>query len=396
MIDTFKTGKDIYATISSIAFGVPYEDCLEFHPETHEYQPDGKAKRGVGKILVLGINYGMSHQAIGEKIYGDDDTISEEEKTKKAGEIYNAAMEGFPMLQQAIIGAQANAAKNGYTETILGRRRHFPDLQLPDYEFKPDKGYINPDVDPLNPETFKDKNEIPERIQKALLNELTGFKWKGQVYRRIKELAEVEHIKVIDNTRKKDETKRQIFNACIQGSAAELTKMAMLRLENDAEWKEIGGRLIIPVHDELIVEVPFEHREKGAEILKRSMEGAGSFLPFPISCDIEMTFRWYGLEVDDILSFDEPTAIDYDTMSESNIKWLQSRLFEQGYVMPVFKNDDGSKPIGIAAKGINGIMSDDLKSAINDYKQKYHLESDVEFIKHLDTLVTTGKVYFNL
>lgn len=166
--------------------------------------------------------------------------------------------------------------------------------------------------------------------------------------------------------------------------------MAMLRLETDPEWQEIGGRLILPVHDELIVEVPFEHREKGAEILKRSMEQAGSFLPFSISCDIEMTFRWYGLEVDDILSFEAPTSMDFDSMSESNIKWLQCRLFEQGYVMPVFKNEDGSKPIGIAAKGINGKLSDELKSAYADYIQKYDLTSDEQFIHHIDTLVCTG------
>lgn len=336
------------------------------------------------------INYGMSHQAIGEKIYGDDDTITEEEKTQKAKVIYEAAMEGFPDLQRAILGAQYRAAKYGYTETILGRRRHFPILQLPNYEFKPEKGYINPDIDPLNPETFKDKNAIPQRIQDSLLKELNSYKWKGQVFRRIKELSENEHIKVIDNTRKKDETKRQIFNAVIQGSAAELTKMAMLKLETDPEWIGIGGRLIIPVHDELIVEVPFEHREKGAEILKRCMEDAGSFLPFPISCDIEMTFRWYGLEVDDVLSFDEPMDLDYDNMSESNIKWLQSRLFEQGYVMPVFKNEDGSKPIGIAAKGINGKVSDDLKNACTDYMAKFGLTDVKLFFEHINTLVVKG------
>lgn len=54
MIKTFQDGKDIYATIASIAFNVPYEKCLEFHPETHEYQPDGKERRGVAKVLVLG------------------------------------------------------------------------------------------------------------------------------------------------------------------------------------------------------------------------------------------------------------------------------------------------------------------------------------------------------
>jgi hypothetical protein len=333
----------------------------------------------------------MSHQSIGEKIYGDDDTITEEEKTKKAKEIYEAAMEGFPDLQRAILGTQHNVERVGYTETILGRRRHFPVLQLPDYEFKPDRGYVNPDIDPLNPETFKEEDGIPKRIQDSLLKELKSYKWKGQVYRRIKELSEYSHIKVIDNTKKKDEAKRALFNAVVQGSAAELSKMAMLRLENDAEWIEIGGRLIIPVHDELIVEVPFEHRERGAAILKRCMEEAGNFLPFPISCDIEMTFRWYGLEVDDILSFEQPADMNFDTMSESNIKWLQSRLFEQGYVMPVFKNEDGSKPIGIAAKGINGKVSDDLINACEDYKHKYGITSDSQFFKHIDTLVVTGE-----
>ena len=54
MIKAFSEGKDIYATIASIAFNVPYEECLEFHPETHEYQKDGKARRGEAKTIVLG------------------------------------------------------------------------------------------------------------------------------------------------------------------------------------------------------------------------------------------------------------------------------------------------------------------------------------------------------
>lgn len=54
MIKAFKEGKDIYATIAAIAFNMPYEKCLEFHPDTHEYQPDGKARRGEAKTIVLG------------------------------------------------------------------------------------------------------------------------------------------------------------------------------------------------------------------------------------------------------------------------------------------------------------------------------------------------------
>ena len=53
-VDAFRTGKDVYATIASIALGFPYEECLEFHPVTGELQPEGKARRSVGKVLNLG------------------------------------------------------------------------------------------------------------------------------------------------------------------------------------------------------------------------------------------------------------------------------------------------------------------------------------------------------
>lgn len=54
MIDAFTHNKDIYATIASVSFGMPYEKCLEFHPETHEYQPEGKARRTEAKSILLG------------------------------------------------------------------------------------------------------------------------------------------------------------------------------------------------------------------------------------------------------------------------------------------------------------------------------------------------------
>ena len=332
----------------------------------------------------------MQGKALGEKIFGDDDSISEDERTKQANKVFDAVMTGFPVLKKAIADCRARTKQIGYSETILGRRRHFPNIQLPLYEFVAEEGYVNPDINPLDVNTLDNKEEIPERIQKALYKELTSYKYTGQVYKRIRQLHENNHIKVINNSKKIAEAERESWNNVIQGSAADLTKMAMLRLESDPEWQEIGGRLILPVHDELIVEVPFEHREKGAEILKRSMEQAGGFLPFPISCDIEMTFRWYGLEVDDILSYDRPESMDFDTMSESNVKWVQSRLFEQGYVMPVIKNHDGSKPIGVAAKGINGVVTDELKEACKDYMNKYSLTSDEQFMNHIDSLVTTG------
>lgn len=54
MIDAFSKNRDIYASIASVAFNQPYEKCLEFHPETHEYQPEGKARRSEAKTILLG------------------------------------------------------------------------------------------------------------------------------------------------------------------------------------------------------------------------------------------------------------------------------------------------------------------------------------------------------
>ena len=215
MIKTFQEGRDIYATLASAAFKVPYEDCLEFHPETHEYQAEGKSRRGIGKVLNLGISYGRSTESIAEMMFGSDETMTSEEKLKRAEEIYSSAMDGFPKLRDFIAGAQASAVKNGYTETILGRRRHHPNMQLPEFEFKPMPGYMNPDIDPLDPSTLKNKEAIPQRIIDKLTKEFKGYKYYGQIVKRTKALAE-EKIRVINNRSK-------ITDEDIQNTQGEIT-----------------------------------------------------------------------------------------------------------------------------------------------------------------------------
>lgn len=333
----------------------------------------------------------MSTPSIAELVFGDRDDMTEEQKLKEAQKIQDQLVKNMPTLQKCIADAQLRATKLGYTETILGRRRHFPDMQLPRYDFVPMKGYMNPDVDPLDPETMKNKDQIPQRIVDALKKEFASYKYYGLVVKRTKELAE-QHIKVVNNSRKIDETKREVFNAIIQGSAAELTKMAMLKLENDPEWKKYKGRFVIPVHDELIVECPFEYREKCAEILSRCMCEAGSFFPFPLTCDVETTFRWYGLPVDEVLEFDKPITLDKDKQTDSTIKWIQAMLVENEYILPKFNTPDGKKPQGIAAEGVNGVWTEDIEKAIADYKQRYRLVTDEEFIDHIERKVCKGVI----
>lgn len=388
MVKAFKEGKDIYATIASLAFNLPYEKCLEFHPETKEYQPDGKARRGEAKTIVLGICYGRSVVTIGEQLFGKDKTMSDEEKTKKAQAVYDAVLNAFPNLRALMIKAQGDATKLGYVETILGRRRHIPDMQLPEFEFKAMSGYVNPDIDPLDVTTLANKSEIPERIVAQLEKEFSNFKYYGQIVKRTKQLYE-EKIKVTNNRQKITEASRQCVNSIIQGSAAELTKMAILRLQSDERWKSIGGRLLVPVHDELICEVPIDKWKEGGEILSAVMSEAGDFLPFPISCDVTTSLRWYGLEYPCQYKQPEVLCADLDDFSPDEIKWIQYHLFENEYILPVYKDENGEKPRGDAASGINGVVSDDMKNAIIDYINRYNITSD-QFIDHIKQKVTYG------
>lgn len=371
MIQSFIEGKDIYGSIASIAFQVPYEQCLEFHPETGEYQPDGKARRGEAKTIVLGICYGRSVITIADQLYGKDKTMTDEEKVKKAQNVYDSVLNAFPQLRTLMFSTQRMASEKGYVETILGRRRHIPDMMLPEFEFVPTKGYVNPDVDPLDVSTLHLKDKIPDRIVAQLQKEFKGYKYFGQIARRTKELYE-EGIRVINNRQKITDASRKCVNSVVQGSAADQTKMAILMLENDEEWKKIGGRLLLPVHDELIAEVPIEHAKRGGELLSGLMCEAASFLPFPSKCDVTTTLRWYGLEYPP--QYPKPT--DVNTTNEDEIKWIQYHLFEMEYILPIIKNPDGSKPRGDAASGINGIRTPDMEEAIKNYISKNRIHPD--------------------
>lgn len=330
----------------------------------------------------------MSANSIAEMLFSDDETLDDVQKLKKAEAIQAKLTRGFPELSAAIENAKLCAAKYGYTETILGRRRHLPDMQLPRFEFKAMDGYVNPDIDPLDPETLTNKSEIPERILKQLTAEFSRLKYYGQIVKRTKELAE-QKIRVINHTREIEAASRECFNGIIQGSAADLTKMAILKLENDPEWKRIGGKFILPVHDELIAEVPFKYREEGERLLAKNMQDAGNFMPFPLKCDVETTFRWYGLSVDEILSHDKPTTFDVESFSEENIKWIQCMLIENEYVLPKFPNPDGSKLIGAAAEGVNGKWSPEMDAAIQKYIDWHGITHD-EFIDHIERKVIYG------
>lgn len=378
MCEGFAHGKDAYALIASVSFNMPYEKCLEFHPDTHEYQPDGKARRSEAKSILLGVLYGRSIPSIADQLYGKRDDMTDEQKQKAAQKVFDAVMNAFPGLRNLMINTQNHASQYGYTETILGRRRHLPDMQLPEFEFKAMKGYVNPDVDPLDVSTLENRDEIPKHVVDDLKKEFGKYKYYGQIAKRTKQLYEEEHIRVINNRPKINDATRQCVNSVVQGSAADLTKMAILNLCNNKRWQEIGGRLLVPVHDELITEVPAQYSEEGAKILSDCMCGAASFMPFPITCDVETSYRWYGMEYP--CPYPKPESLT-DCNSEV-IKWIQYHLVEMEYKLPVYKDENGEKPRGDAAKGVNGVESPEMKAAIDDYIKSRHISSE----KFIDTI----------
>ncbi len=635
MIQAFKDGKDIYATIASLAFHKSYEECLEFHPITGEYQPEGKMRRNSAKTIVLGITYGRSVPSIGQQLYGHDDSMSDEDKTAEAQKVYDSVMRAFPALEKLMKNSQAFARKHGYTETILGRRRHLPDMMLDEFEFEPLPGYVNPNIDPLDISTLNQESGIPKEKIAELKAEFSKYKYFGQIAKRTKELYNNESIRVINNRPKINDAKRQCVNcvdieteiltlngwktvdqinqgdqilsyslatnklvldniqainvydndefkvyhlynaafdakatldhrwvmrnfdtnkvrfydtshilkfhrpryhilrvadyylenattdidisefkskfyaneltcsdifsltsnqaksiyddfksnesksgcvdfeleeladkfqilcliaghtsnkrkhvthykkrddkviwkvACskrelnqtaridlmkkeeetvnkvwcvtteqgtwiarrdgkyyitgnsiIQGSAADFTKTALIKVMDDPKWAEIGGEVLTVVHDEIVAQVPLENWEEGATILKQDMESAGSFLPFPIKCDVTATYRWYGLELP--CKFKKPDTLD---LEDSEVcSWVQWNLVESGYELPVFKDENGNKPIGDAAHGVSGKVSDIMLAAIDDYCNRYNIQKH-DFIEDINQRVMYG------
>ena len=84
---------------------------------------------------------------------------------------------------------------------------------------------------------------------------------------------------------------RMALNTPIQGTAADIIKLAMVRVANRLEKEGLAARLILQVHDELIVECPESEAELAARLLKEEMESAAS-LSVPLTADVNQGKNW--------------------------------------------------------------------------------------------------------
>lgn len=85
---------------------------------------------------------------------------------------------------------------------------------------------------------------------------------------------------------------RVAMNAPIQGTAADIIKIAMLHVFIRLRKENLKSRLLLQVHDELLIEAPESEREEAERILKEEMENAAA-LKVPLEIDLEEGKDWY-------------------------------------------------------------------------------------------------------
>ena len=195
LIEAFNTGEDLHSFVGSRAFGVPIDEVT------------AELRRRV-KAMSYGLAYGLSAYGLSAQL-----KIS----TEEAKEQMDAYFARFGGVRDYLEGVVDQARKDGYTSTVLGRRRYLPEL------------------DSSN--------------------------------RQLREAAE-----------------RAALNAPIQGSAADIIKVAMIGV--DAALREAGlsSRLLLQVHDELLLEVAPGERDAVEDLVRERMGGA-----YPLDVPLEVS-----------------------------------------------------------------------------------------------------------
>jgi DNA polymerase I-like protein with 3'-5' exonuclease and polymerase domains len=287
MLQAYLEGKDLYATIASKIYKMPYDECKEFRADG-TVNPDGKARRTSVKPVLLGLMYGRGVPSIAEQM-----KISTQEAQKIIDDFYAE----FPKVKEFVDFAQTFARDYGFVETAWGRKRRLSDMQLPPIEIKPCIKSYSDNFDPFAfdaTESIPQDDYVPDEVYRkyyTLLNRARG----RQQQQKVKELAEQEGYTIKDNRGFIEDAKRQCVNSIIQGSAADMTKLTMIKIFNDEELNRLGYKLIIPVHDEVLGICPRENakavRDRLEYIMVHIVDGK---FKIPMKCDIEVTERWYG------------------------------------------------------------------------------------------------------
>ncbi|HSS49455.1 MAG TPA: DNA polymerase, partial [Thermoanaerobaculia bacterium] len=108
------------------------------------------------------------------------------------------------------------------------------------------------------------------------------------LYGRVRWLPDIQS----KNWNLRENARRMAINARIQGTAADLLKIAMIAIDRRLREEFPGSRLLLTVHDELVLEVPEKDAETVAALVKKEMEGVAS-LAVPLEVEVGWGKSWY-------------------------------------------------------------------------------------------------------
>jgi DNA polymerase-1 len=206
LLEAFASGEDLHSTVASLVFGV----------KPNEVDPE--MRRQI-KAMSYGLAYGLSAFGLSQQLDitpGEASTLMEKYYLRFGG------------IRDYLATVVAQAKQDGYTETLLGRRRYLPDLQ--------------------NENKFK------------------------------REIAE-----------------RAALNAPIQGTAADIIKLAMLRVDKALKAANLKSRMLLQIHDELLFEYVDSELETLQQIVRREM-GEAYPLKVALSVNVGHGPSWHAAE----------------------------------------------------------------------------------------------------
>ena len=195
LVEAFGSGFDFHATTAASVFGVPLAEV------------DGVLRNRV-KAMNYGLAYGLSAYGLSQQL-----AISADEARGLMAEYF----ERFGGVRDYLNRVVEQARRDGYTETIMGRRRYLPDLTS-------------------------------------------------------------------DNRQRREMAERMALNAPIQGSAADIIKVAMLNVDRALRATGLKSRMLLQVHDELVFEIAPGERARVEVLVRREMAGA-----YPLKAPLDVS-----------------------------------------------------------------------------------------------------------
>ena len=203
LIEAFNSGEDLHRTMAAMVFGVdPADVTLE--------------ERSRIKATSYGLAYGLSAYGLSAQL---------QIPVHEASALRDRYFERFGGVRDYLESLVDEARKDGWTQTICGRRRYLPDLH--------------------------------------------------SANRPRREMAE-----------------RAALNAPIQGSAADIVKMAMLDVQNRLDHSDLSSRMLVQIHDELLFEIAPGEEKQLRQLVHDGMEGVMKLrVPLEVAIGVGKTWK---------------------------------------------------------------------------------------------------------